>query len=191
MPLNNIEQYRFIFIAGLHRSGTTILGDLLKQHPAITGLENTGVSMNEGQLVQSVYPAAFRYGGPGKFGFAPEMHLTEKSALFSNENRLKLFREWGQYLDLQQLIIVEKSPPNLIKTRFLQALFPSSLFVIIKRHPIAVTFATKNRWKNSSVIDLFAHWVKCHEIFQADKPYLTQVVEFKYSEFVQDPDTHL
>jgi len=186
-----MEQNTFIFIAGLHRSGTTILGDTIKEHPDISGLENTGVSMNEGQLVQTVYPAAKEFGGPGKFGFAPEMHLTESSELISEENKRQLLKDWEQYWDSTKKVLVEKSPPNLLKTRFLQRMFPNSIFVVIKRHPIAVTLATKKRWKNSSVEKLIQHWIHCHEIYTRDKAYLKNVIEFTYSELISFPNDYL
>ena len=65
-------EHRFVFLAGLHRSGTTLLARLLAAHPDISGLSGTGVPADEGQHLQSVYPAAKVYGGPGRFGFAPE-----------------------------------------------------------------------------------------------------------------------
>ncbi len=182
---------KYIFIAGLHRSGTTILGDIVKGHPSITGLTNTGVSMDEGQLIQSVYPAAKKYGGPGKFGFSPEMHVVETSDLITNSNRELLLSEWGKYWDTSSRIFVEKSPPNLLKTRFLQKFFPNSLFVVIYRHPIAVSLATKRKWKNSSIEDLIHHWIHCHKLYKEDEPYLKNVVSFTYEDFVLNPKSYL
>jgi hypothetical protein len=59
------------------------------------------------------------------------------------ENRQKLFEEWSRYWDVSKPYLLEKSPPNLIRTRFLQAMFPSSYFVVLLRHPIPVALATQ------------------------------------------------
>src|SRR5690348_9288269 len=90
-------QRQFVFLAGLHRSGTTLLARLLAAHPEVSGFSGTGVPADEGQLLQSVYPAAKEYGGPGRFGFAPESHLTEASPLASEENATKLLDEWSPH----------------------------------------------------------------------------------------------
>jgi hypothetical protein len=83
------------------------------------------------------------------------MHLTENSELVNAENKKQLFEEWSHYWDLEKKILIEKSPPNLIKTRFLQSHFPRSTLITIIRHPIAVAFATKRftnkRWQRSRV----------------------------------------
>ena len=49
-----------LFVVGMHRSGTSILADLLKAHPAIAGHEIAEMPPeleNEGQHVQSVFDA--------------------------------------------------------------------------------------------------------------------------------------
>src|SRR6516225_3599330 len=92
-----LEGHRFVFVAGLHRSGTTLLARLLAAHPEISGFSGTGVPADEGQHLQSVYPKDTEYGRPGRFGFAPESHLTEASHLVSEESADKLFDEWSAH----------------------------------------------------------------------------------------------
>ena len=181
------RQNRFVFLAGLHRSGTTLLGRLLAAHPELSGFSDTGVPADEGQHLQSVYPTAQEYGGPGRFGFAPESHLTESSPLVSAENADKLFDEWSAHWDLSRPMLLEKSPPNLLQTRFLQALFPGSAFVVIIRHPIPVSIPTA-RWRGTRRYDrMFAHWLTCHRIFEADREHLSRVHVLTYEQLVRDP----
>src|SRR5438477_293208 len=125
----SVQDHRFVFLAGLHRSGTTLLARLLAAHPGVSGFSGTGADADEGQHLQTVYPAAKVWGGPGRFGFAPEAHFTEEQA--SEEKARQLFEEWSPHWDLARPVLLEKSPPNLLKTRFLQALFPGSAFVVI------------------------------------------------------------
>jgi hypothetical protein len=182
-----VEKHRFVFLAGLHRSGTTLLARLLAAHPEVSGFSGTGVPADEGQHLQSVYPAASEYGGPGRFGFAPESHLTEESPLASEESAGKLFEEWSAHWDLSRRVLLEKSPPNLLKTRFLQALFPGSAFVVIVRHPIPVSIPTA-RWRGTRRYDrLFAHWLRCHALFEADRERLERVHVLGYEQLVHDP----
>jgi len=157
---------------------------LLRGHPEISGFSNTGVAEDEGQHLQTVFPAAKVYGGPGRFGFAAEAHLTEDSTLISGENQRRLFAEWSRYWDLNRPCLMEKSPPNLVRTRFLQALFPESYFIVISRHPAAVSLAT-SKWVNSSLDSLVEHWVHCHRLFEQDRPHLRHVLVIRYEDLIQ------
>lgn len=180
-------EHRLVFLAGLHRSGTTLLARLLAAHPEISGFSDTGVPADEGQHLQGVYPAASVYGGPGRFGFAPESHLTEASPLVSEKSARTLFEEWSRHWDLARPLLLEKSPPNLLRTRFLQALFPGSSFVVIVRHPIAVTIPT-SRWRRTRRYHrLLEHWLRCHELFTADRDELERVHVVRYEELVREP----
>ncbi len=176
--------YKFVFICGLHRSGTSPLFRILREQPEISGFDNTGVPEDEGQHLQSVFPPAKIHGGPGCFGFAPEAHLTEHSDLITAENRQKLFKEWSRYWDLTKPYLLEKSPPNLIRTRFLQAIFPDSYFIVLSRHPVAVSLST-SKWANLSLEVLMEHWLHCHRVFKQDCRYLRHLLVIKYEDLIQ------
>ena len=70
------QTHPFVFLGGLHRSGTTLLFRMLREHPEISGFANNQDANewlgaeDEGQYLQSVYPPAIFWGGPGKFAFA-------------------------------------------------------------------------------------------------------------------------
>jgi sulfotransferase family protein len=186
-----MEGHRLVFLAGLHRSGTTLLARLLAAHPEVSGFSDTGVPADEGQHLQSVYPSDHEYGRPGRFGFAPEMHLTESSPLVSEENARKLWEEWSPHWDLSRPLLLEKSPPNLLKTRFLQALYPDSSFVVIVRHPISVSIPTA-KWRGTRRYDrMFEHWLRCHALFEADREHLDRVHVLRYEQLVRDPAAEL
>jgi hypothetical protein len=142
--------------------------------------------------LQSIFKPSGVYGGAGKFGFSPEAHLTNTSPMVSEKNRSQLFKEWGQYWDLNKQYLLEKSPPNLIRTRFLQAMFPNSYFLVLIRHPIAVSYATQ-AWYRKFRIDwrrlnrIIEHWIICHQIFREDQYFLNRVSIIKYEDFVADP----
>ena len=143
-----MQAKKFIFISGLHRSGTSLLYRILKEQDEISGLSKTNELEDEGQHVQTVYKPAYEFGGVGKFGFNINARLDENSKLINELNRKKLFNEWSRFWDLEKNILLEKSPPNIIRTRFLQKMFPNSYFINITRHPIATSIASK-KWSKT------------------------------------------
>jgi hypothetical protein len=178
--------HRHLFICGLHRSGTSILHRVLRAHPQISGFHNTGVPEDEGQHLQSIFPPARAFGGPGKFCFADEAHLTEKSSLVTEDNRKKLAAEWHHHWDLSKTVLIEKSPPNIIRSRFLQAMFPDSYFVFLVRHPIAVASATQ-KWSHTQLPELVQHWDLAHQTMLQDRKHLSHYLLIRYEDLVTSP----
>jgi sulfotransferase family protein len=156
-----------------------------------TDLKNTGTFEDEGQNVQNVYPTAHELGGPGRFGFDTRAHRTESSTLLTPENVSKLGTIWHTYWDNAKRIYVEKTPGNLLATRFLQAAFPNSYFVLIRRHPVPVAMACQ-KWKFNvtSLDNLFRHWLHCHALFEGDRKYLKRVYELRYEDYVEHQDKY-
>ncbi len=198
------HSHRILFIGGLHRSGTTPLAQWIAQHPEVSALHGTGVYMDEGQHLQDLYPTAAAHGGPGRFAFDAGAHLTETSPLVSADARARLWAAWSPYWDLAKPVLVEKSPPNLLRTRFLQAVFPGAYFLVIMRHPIAVAYATK-RWSKrhrrvpaalarrlslaqAPAGALIRHWITAHERLLADAPHVEHLRIVRYEDLVADPE---
>jgi hypothetical protein len=74
----------------------------------------------------------------------------------------------------------------LIRTRFLQAIFPVSKFIVILRHPLAVSYATM-KWSKTSLRSLIDHSLCAYEIFQRDMSHLQSLYVLKYEDFVENP----
>jgi sulfotransferase family protein len=191
MQNNDGTNCKYVFVCGLPRSGTSVLGRNIARLENCSGLKNTGALEDEGQFLQDVYPLAGDCGGDGRFGFDPRMHLTETSDLLTPENMDRLYESWNPYWDKSKTIYVEKTPANLLMTRFLQTAFPNSYFVVIRRHPVPVSVAIQ-KWKVhvTSLYNLFEHWLHCHELFEKDREYLERVYELRYENYVDAPDRY-
>ncbi len=158
----------------------------------MSAFSDTGVSEDEGQHLQTVYPPDHRSGGAGLFAFDPSAHLTERSRLVSPSSRDRLLAEWGRHWRADAAVGIEKSPPNLIRARFLQALFPDAAFAMVIRHPVAVACATqKGRRRLLSYGALVHHWVACHTLLAGDAPYVRGLHVIRYERLVGDPDAAL
>jgi hypothetical protein len=184
------DGHRFIFIGGVHRSGTSYTARAIATNPAVSAFHDTGVQEDEGEHLQSVYPHSWDHGGMTRFAFASEMRLTESSPLVNHRSRALLWEEWGHFWDHSKPVLLEKSPPNLMKMRFLQALFPCSAQVLVIRHPVSVVLSSL-RWR-TSLGGLFAahriieHWLAANEIAMADAPRIERLYVLRYEDLVED-----
>ncbi len=174
-----------LFICGLHRSGTSALHDILKMHPMMTGFSGTGKPKDEGQHLQTVMGVDGDYGGPGAFCFDDGARLTEHD-LAAYQGRLPdLAASWERLWAADRPIRIEKSPPNLIRSRFLQAAFTDARFVFIVRHPLAVARATI-KWSHAGEEKLFRHWLQGHRLMAQDAPLIRRSCCVRYEDLAAD-----
>jgi len=162
----------------------------LAAHPDVSGLTGTGVYEDEGQHLQSVYPVALAHGGPGRFALDPAARLTEDSELITPDAAGRLLEAWVPYWDTSKPVLLEKSPPNLIRMRFLHALFPAARFIVVVRHPIAVSFAT-HKWSRTSIDSLVQHWLTAHEHLVEDSLEVRRVALVRYEDLLTNPEFEL
>lgn len=187
------DAHQLVFVGGMHRSGTTLIADILGDLPGGSGLRGTGVPMDEGQHLQRVYVGA--RGRMDRWAFAPEAHLTEAHARPGAAR--ELWDAWSPYWDLGARHLVEKSPPNLTKMRYLQALFPGARFIAVTRHPVVQALAIR-KWAGPrtgrygiGLPRLVEHWVHAHEVFADDAAHVTDLLVVRYEHLTRDPRAEL
>ncbi len=178
--------HRYVFVAGLHRTGSSLLARTLGLHDAISSICGAPVPENEGAYLQGAIPHTARHGIPGEFATDPQQHLTEIHPLNSLETKLRLEYEWGQWFDGTKPWRVEKSPVNLTRMRLLQALFPLSQFVIITRHPLFMAHALR-KWSGTSVDELAQYGVDAYRQALQDIAYLHAAMVVRYEDLVAHP----
>ena len=82
---------RFVFVAGLHRTGTSLLARIIAAHPAISAIENAPVPESEGCYLQGAIPHTALDGRPGHYATDPLQHHTEQSPWNTLETQRRLY----------------------------------------------------------------------------------------------------
>jgi len=202
-----------LLIGGPHRSGTTVLWKALDAHPDISGLGTAPPvedesddavqkrKCGEGILIQDVYSRrgigmehmmksnkAFqnRMMGLGKYALGKEeqVHLLESDARVTPQNMAKLLNRYNHYWNTSKSVLVEKSPPNAVMSRFLQAMYNEGRgaddglrvkFLFMTRHPIANALAHQSVLSQTYDVPfsiLMDNYVQLHRYLQEDMSHL-------------------
>jgi hypothetical protein len=190
-----------VFVCGLQRSGTTLMSRILSESPEAAGLVGTHTNEDEGQFVQDVFENDHALGRrrtslrgvSERWARNPAAHLTEvhASALPLAKERL-LASWWPFWSDHTARYFIEKSPSNLVRTRFLQTLFPDSRFVVITRHPAAQALAIRKwgpypRQLGFGMGVSIEHWLTAMELFAKDRRYLRNCLVVSYEDLRHSP----
>lgn len=172
----------WLFLLGVSNSGTTILTRLLASHPALRVLPK------EGQALTDAVPSANRFGLGRRWTERLDLfHLTEES---DPAPALRAKYDWAYHFERRPGILVEKSPPNAVRTRWLQANFRPARFLAITRHPYAVCEGMRRRSK-ATIEDAARQWATANEVMLADAEKLEHFLLLSYEELTERTDETL
>lgn len=113
----------YLFILCSHSSGSTALWRLLQTSPHAAGLPVEGQHI---EAVQAVMRQA-----PWNEGYQPPWPAVKA--------------EWHKFWDGHKAILLEKSPPNLVRALAIEEAFEPACFVVMVRDPYAFCEGTKRR----------------------------------------------
>lgn len=166
------------FILGCNNSGTTLLMELLGAHPAIRSLPK------EGQRLTSALPFP-PDAGVGRM-FTKRLDVFRWTEADERADARRVRYDWAARTSPGGSLVVEKSPPNTLRSRWLQKNFEPSRFVVLVRHPYAVCEGIRRR-RGYSLEDAARHWVTVHEILSEDIPSLHHVHTVQYEQLCAQP----
>lgn len=176
-----LETAKWVFVAGVSNSGTTLLSRLLASHAAISGMDPEGQNITTGLPSPADFDAA-RVWTEREDVF----RLTESDDDAGLERALY---DWSHYLGRGEYLL-EKSPPHLIRSRWLQRHFRDAYFITVVRHPYAVCDGIRRRAGHAPE-RAARHWVRAHEIWLEDVPRLSRALTLRYEDLCSAPDEAL
>ena len=177
----------WIFVVGCYNSGTTLLADLLGRHPLISALPTEGHFLSR-DLVKD-----YEVGLPRMWVKNEDLFRLRENDPGPSVRRLK--KEWCARLDTSKPFLLEKSPPNGARTRWLQHHFENPHFIVIVRDGFAVSEGIRRkaeppggRW---SIDEAAWQWARSNEVLLEDSERLAKVVWLRYEDLTERPQATL
>jgi hypothetical protein len=98
----------------------------------------------------------------------------------------RLRYDWAYFSDPRPGIRLEKSPPNTLRSRWLQHHFAPARFLVLVRDPYAVCEGIARR-RGHSIEEAAVHWRTVHEVLDDDLPHLRSHLRVSYEDFCEQP----
>ena len=168
----------------------------------IIGCNNSGTSLLQRMLDQTGQVSTFQYEGQ------------RYTRALERSERKKYERVWSEYIDdlilrpedgfeiaprlvhdwiyslgnNLQPIIVEKTPANTVRMRWLQEVFPNSYFIGLVRNGYAVVEGTRRK-SNKSIERSAIHWNKVNHVMFDEARGINNFLLLKYEDIARNPKT--
>ncbi|QPG06391.1 sulfotransferase [Salinimonas marina] len=180
---------KWVFIVGCYNSGTTLLSELMGRHPDMSALPT------EGHFITDQFQKDYDLG-------IPRMWVDREDIFRLNENDegpdvVRIKKEWGMRLDLSKPVLVEKSPPNAARTRWLQKHFENAHFIGIVRNGYAVAEGISRKGDPKSIKDGWPmdksawQWARSNEVMLDDAKHLNNFHLLRYEDLASSPQQEL
>jgi len=164
---NNVPN-RFLFVLCPPFSGSTVLTRILMSSPNVS--VNNHLSNNEGQ-------------------FLPELSDIMRKSIWNVDAKYPwptIKKVWQLYWDKTKPILLEKSPPNLIRALEIEEHFENAFFLISIRNPYAFCEGVIRR-KVHDPITAAKFWLKCAVKQRQNHSELSQSFLITYEDLVDHP----
>lgn len=174
-----LATHKWCFIVGCNNSGTSLLQDVLER----TGQVSTFPL--EGQVYTTALMRSNRQRFPRIWSeYLDDMRLTEDDRLTCVT---RLLHDWMGTLRLPlREIIVEKTPANAVRMRWLQKAFPHCCFIGLIRNGYAVAEGIQRK-SNQPVERGAQHWNIVNRIMVEDAKHIKHYLELRYEDLVDRP----
>jgi hypothetical protein len=186
----DLQPQRWIFIVGCYNSGTTLLANILREHPLLTGLPTEGVYLTD------ALPYPEQFGWPRNWAQCIERVRLDPVADADRAERIR--RQWSLWVPRDATSIIEKSIANAARLPFLEAHFRPAYFLYVLRNGYAVAAgirrrANVRRWGGAHrdsgyPLEMCAEqWRVSDETVAADSVGLSRFLPIRYEDLVAEP----
>lgn len=171
---------KYIFVAIPNNSGSTLI------HDTICSSKKVACMRTEGQFLvaKGVMPDS-------KTLFARRWSVIKD--ILQNESLYKwdVIKEnwhavWARSGE-DKTVMLEKSPPNVMRAEMMEKQFPGSSFVLGIRNPYAFALSTRSKIKKYNVPMIMDHWVACARQQLVNKDKLINKIFIRYEDFCKAP----
>jgi len=177
-----INNYKFVFIVGFPRSGTTLLESRVANVKNVTVLEET-------HAIKDLY-AHISERSEGRNVIE---YLNNCSQLELNSFADEYFQQLGDYVDMQNHgIIVDKMPMNGLYTLLIKKLFPKSMIILAIRDPrdVCISCLKQPMIKLHSVESFVVNYDQYFQfLYSIERDYPDTFIKIKYEDLVNDFDS--
>ncbi len=185
---------KWLFIIGCCNSGTTLLENILHQHPDIAGLST------EGQYLTEAFVRPRDIGLPRLWAQKETLFRFALNEEIQAAQQAK--QDWLRQLDKPNfLYALERSPVDAARTLWLQHHFAPAYFVHIVRNGYVVSLGIEEKVRKvhgEIMPDLLSkaayQWSRGLEIIIEDAPKLDHFLEISYEDLTENPSkvtTHI
>jgi Sulfotransferase family len=177
---------KWLFLVGCYNSGTTLLAEVLGEHPLL------GVLPEEGQYLTDQLLLDYAIGLPRMWVEREDLFRMTEDSKGPDVKRIR--KEWAMRLRRRHApVVVEKTPANMARTRWLQANFRDACFVGVIRDPYAVAAGIRKKAEPRHraagwPIEMCAHqWARSNLVLEEDAQKLERFMWARYEDFVEAP----
>lgn len=172
--------HNWVFIVGCNNSGTSLLQTILER----TGEVSTFPV--EGQRYTTTLRRSDRKGFERVWTeYLDDLRLTEAS---DANIAPRLLHDWlGALQTPISRTILEKTPANAVRMRWLQRVFPNSYFIGLVRNGYAVTEGIMRKGKKDALRGS-RHWRRVNELMLDDAQHLEHFFLLRYEDLVNNRD---
>jgi hypothetical protein len=180
---------KWVFVVGCYNSGTTLLAEMLGAHRQV------GALPTEGQFLTDELVSDHRRGLPRMWSLREDLYRLTENDVGPDATRMK--KEWAMRLDRSKRVLLEKTPGNGARMRWLQKHFENAHFIAIIRNGYAAAEGIRRKAQpvypaTGWTIEQCAHqWRRSNEVIQEDAPHLRRFMWVRYEDLTDDPQRTL
>ena len=162
---------RYLFVLSPPFCGSTLLTQILSTSNFVSVNNSSGTC--EGQKLPSVRKIMFD-------------HKRRWDETFDFDWKL-IKNEWRKYWQLDRPLLLEKSPPNILRAESIEKIFSPSYFIILYRNPYAHIVSLMMRKNNYEASQAAEDVIKFLSYQKKNILTLKNMIHFSYEQLTDDP----